>query len=71
MSSCDHMLVCLNAVVWTFVPELLAAEIREVMRQGLHLQLCHEFPSVIDSGSERQALEFKQIMDLTPADLKK
>ena len=38
---------------------------------GLHLQPCHEFFSVLDPGSARQALEFKQIMDATPADLKK
>ena len=40
------------------------------MRAGLHLQPCHEYPSVTDPGSVRQALEFKQIMDATPADLK-
>jgi hypothetical protein len=63
----------LNAITWTFVPELLAAEIREAMRAGLHLQLqlCQEYPSVTDPGSARQALEFKRIMDATPADLKK
>eukprot|EP00966_Prymnesium_polylepis_P184934 4286082-Prymnesium_polylepis.2 len=66
------MLVYMNARTWTHDPELLApAEIREAMREGLHLQLCHEFPSVIDSGSERHALEFKQIVDATPADLKR
>mmetsp|Transcript_36685 Transcript_36685/g.97113 ORF Transcript_36685/g.97113 Transcript_36685/m.97113 type:complete len:148 (+) Transcript_36685:244-687(+) len=39
---------------------------------GMHmdLQTCHEFPSVIDPGSERHALEFKEVMDATPADLK-
>eukprot|EP00966_Prymnesium_polylepis_P234045 5413791-Prymnesium_polylepis.1 len=71
MRSCDHMLVYLNANTWTFVPELLAAEIREAMRVGLNLQLCQEFPSAIDIGDARQALEFKAIMDLTPSDLKK
>jgi len=70
VGACDHMLVYLNALTWTHDPETFAAEIREAMRQGLHLQPCHEFPSVIDLGSERQALEFKQIMDATPADLK-
>ena len=69
--SCDHMLVYLNAQTWAHDPETFAAELREAMRQGVHLQPCHEFPSAIDSGSERQALEFKQIMDMTPADLKK
>ena len=40
------------------------------MRAGLHLQPCHEYPSVTDPGSARQALEFKQIMDATLEDLK-
>ena len=68
---CDHMLVYLNAATWTSAPELLAAEIREAQKVGLHLQLCHEFPSALDPGSARHAIEFKQIMDATPADLKK
>jgi hypothetical protein len=38
---------------------------------GLHLQPCHEFLSVLDPGSPRAALEFKQVMDATPEDLKK
>jgi hypothetical protein len=65
------MLVYLTALTWTHDPEPFAAEIREAQRQGLHLQLCHEFPSVIDLGSSRYALEFKAVMDATPADLKK
>jgi len=69
MSLCDHMLVYLNALTWTHNPEPFAAEIREAMRVGLHLQPCHEYPSVADSGSVRQALEFKQIIEATPADL--
>ena len=40
------------------------------MRVGLHLQLCHEFPSSMDPGS-RHALEFSKIMSATPADLRK
>eukprot|EP00966_Prymnesium_polylepis_P178539 4134877-Prymnesium_polylepis.1 len=71
MATCDHMLLYLNALTWTHEPEQLAAEIREAMRAGLHLQLCHEFPSAIDTGSPRQALEFKQVMEATPADLRK
>eukprot|EP00966_Prymnesium_polylepis_P324539 7380576-Prymnesium_polylepis.1 len=70
MSSCDHMLVYLNAITWAYMPELLAAEIREAMHVGLHLQVCNELPSVLDPGSARGALEFKRIMDATPADLK-
>ena len=69
--SCDHMLVYLNALTWTHDLEPFAAEIRQAMHEGLHLQLCHEYPSVTDPGSVRQAVEFKQIMDATPADLKK
>eukprot|EP00966_Prymnesium_polylepis_P008194 188625-Prymnesium_polylepis.1 len=71
MSTCDHMLVYLNALTWTHEPEPFAAEIREAMRVGLHLQPCHEFPSVIDVDIGRHALEFKSIMEATPADLKK
>jgi len=68
---CDHMLVYLNGLTFMHDPEPFSAEIREAMREGLHLQPCHEFPSVLDPGSVRYALEFKQIMDVTPADLKK
>lgn len=68
---CDHMLVYLNGQTWTHNPELLAADIREAMRVGLHLQPCHEYPSVTAPSSVRHALDFKQIMDATPADLKK
>eukprot|EP00966_Prymnesium_polylepis_P026117 602195-Prymnesium_polylepis.1 len=70
LSTCDHMLVYLNALTWTHDPESLAIDIREAMRVGLHLQPCHEFPSVLDMGSARAALEFKSIMDATPPDLK-
>jgi len=71
LSKCDHMLVYLNAQTWTHDAEPLAAEIREAQRQGLHLQPCHEMPSVIDRSSPRSAQEFKAIMDATPNDLKK
>jgi len=70
LGGCDHMLVYLNALTWTHEPESFAADIREAQRAGLHLQPCHEFPSVLDSGSSRRALEFKQIHDSTPADLR-
>jgi len=71
LSACEHMLVYLNGLTWTHEPELLAADIREAMSIGVHLQPCHEFPSAIDPSSARHALEFKLIMDATPADLKK
>jgi len=70
LSACDHMLVYLNALTWTHEPEELAAQLHRAMRVGLHLQLCHEFPSSIDPGS-RHALEFSKIMSATPADLRK
>jgi hypothetical protein len=35
MTMCDCMLIYLNALTWTHEPELFAAEIREVMRQGV------------------------------------
>eukprot|EP00966_Prymnesium_polylepis_P147425 3405342-Prymnesium_polylepis.1 len=69
LSTCDHMLIYLNSQTWTHDPELFAVEIREAMQEGLHLQPCHEFPSVLDPDSARNALEFKQVMDATPADL--
>jgi hypothetical protein len=53
LSACDHMLVYLNGQTWTHDPEAFAADIREAMRVGLHLQPSHEFPSVIDAGSAR------------------
>eukprot|EP00966_Prymnesium_polylepis_P033430 777327-Prymnesium_polylepis.1 len=65
-----HACLPLNALTWTHDPEPFAAEIRNAVRMGLHLQACHEFTSVVDAGSGRHALEFKQIMDSTPADLK-
>ena len=70
LSACDHMLVYLNGQTWTHDSETFAAEIREAQRVGLHLQACHELPSVLDTGSAREALPFKQIVDATPADLK-
>jgi len=71
LDECDHMLVYLNALTWTHEPEAFAAEVHEAMRLGVHLQLCHEFNSVLDPGSTRHALPFKEIMDATPPDLKK
>ena len=63
---CDHMLVYLNAVTWMHDQEALAVDIYEAQRLGVHLQPCHEFRSVLDCGSARKALDFKQIMDATP-----
>ena len=69
VGACDHMLVYLNAITWTDDPEALAVDIREAQRVGVHLQLCHEFRSVLDPGSARKAQNFKYIMDATPPDL--
>jgi len=80
LDECDQMLVYFNAVTWTHDPETFAAEVREALQRGVHLHTCHEFPSVIDgavfridgvTGGARHAVEFKQIMDATPADLTK
>ena len=71
LDECDHILIYLTALTWTHEPEAFAAEIREAMRLGVHLQPCHEFPSVLDPESLRDALPFKEIMDATPADLTK
>ena len=67
---CDHMLIYLNALTWTHDPESLEADIREAQRLGVHLQLCHEFPSVLDPGSARSALDFKAIMEATPLEMR-
>jgi len=67
--ACDHMLIYLNADTWTHDPEALTVNVSEAQRIGVHLQLCNEFPSVLDPGSARKALAFKQIMDATPPDL--
>jgi len=64
------MLVYLNALTWTGNPEALANDIRAAQRIGVHLQPCHEFASVLDPGSQREALAFKEIMEGTPPDLK-
>ena len=66
----DHVLVYLNALTWTGDVEALAADIDLAYRYGVHLQPCHEFPSLIDPGSARHALPFKLVMDATPAVLR-
>ena len=63
------MLVYLNAATWMHRPEALAGDIREAQRLGVHLQPCHEFMSVLDPGSARKALGFKQIVEPTQSDL--
>jgi len=70
VSACDHMLVYLNEQTWNHNPEALEVEIREAQRLGVHLQLAHEFPSLLDPGSARRALGFTQIMEATPDGLK-
>lgn len=69
MNEADTMLLYLNARTWAHNHEALAADIREAQRIGVHLQLCHEFPSVIDPGL-REALAFSEIMNATPPELK-
>jgi len=66
----DHMLVYLNANTWVGDSEALATDIREAQRLGVHLQPCHEFPSVLDTSSSRAAQDFKTIMEATPPPLK-
>ena len=70
LDNCDHMLIYLNALTWKHDPEAFAADIREAQSLGVHLQLCHEFPSVLDPRSARDALGFAQIMGATPPHLK-
>eukprot|EP00966_Prymnesium_polylepis_P181394 4201380-Prymnesium_polylepis.1 len=64
------MLVYLNALTWRHSQAARADEIREAQRLGISLMFYHEFPSVLDPGSARAALAFKEIIDATPNDLK-
>jgi len=70
LGECSHMLLYLNGATWTHAPGELSSDIQKAQSLGVHLQLCHEFPSVIDTGSARNALEFKKIMHATPEELK-
>jgi len=69
ISACDHMLLYLNAHTWANDPEALDHDILEAQRLGVNIVVCHEFPSVIDPGSARSALDFKTIMNATPPHL--
>jgi len=71
VEECDHMLIYLNAHTWTESPEELGGDIGRAQRLGVHLQPCHEFPSVLDPDSLRAAVDFKTIMDATPRSLKR
>ena len=64
------MLLYLNKNTWASDSEALAADIREAQRIGVHLQTCHEAPSVLDLQSFRGGQDFKTIMDETPPALK-
>jgi len=70
IAACDHMLLYLNAATWT-ESEGLMADIEEARRQSKNVQLCHESPSALDPESLRQPLDFKQIMEATPAHLRR
>ena len=69
-SACDHMLIYLNAHTWSHAPGKLAADIGRAQRMGLHTVCAHEFPSVVDHGSARGAIDFKNVIDGTPPHLK-
>eukprot|EP00966_Prymnesium_polylepis_P248516 5745992-Prymnesium_polylepis.1 len=65
-----HMLIHLNARTWAEDSDSLAADIKRSQKDGMSLLLCHEFPSLIDPDNRtRYALDFKQIMEMTPEDL--
>merc|ERR1712130_287820 len=66
----DHMLIYLNANTWADQTDGLKVDIESAQLLGVHLQLCHEFPSAIDPGSGRGALDFKDIIESTPPRLK-
>jgi len=71
MASCDHMLVLLDARTWTSGKDTAAfvEHIHEAMRNGVHLNCIHEFPSVV--GPPRYECEFGLMFgdDWTPAHL--
>jgi hypothetical protein len=70
LEASDHVLLYLNANTWGGEGSKgLAADVSRAQRMGVHLQLCHEFPSLLDLGSARAAHEFSKIMELTPHQL--
>lgn len=64
------MLLYLDATTWTHQLEALTDEVQEALRLGCHIQMAHEFPSVLDMASARQAIDFCKIIDATPARFK-
>ena len=59
---CEHMLLYLTDATWTRGSEsaAFAHEVCEAMRMGVHLLLCHEFPSVLGDNQKRHACTFNE-----------
>ena len=71
LATCHTMLLCFNALTWAHNPWILAGEILEAQHLGIHVQFCHEFPSVLDPTNSRQAIDFDTIIETTPAQLQR
>jgi len=71
LSSCDHMLVLLDARTWTSGEDTakFVEHIHLAMRAGVHLNCVHEFPAVV--GPHRHECEFGLMFgdDWTPPHL--
>ena len=71
LTSCDHMLVLLDARTWTSgeATAKFVEHIHEAMRLGVHLNCVHEFPSAV--GPPRHECEFGLMFgdDWTPGHL--
>ena len=73
LNACDRMLVLLDARTWTSREETkrLGEQIEEAFRLGIPICCAHELPSLLSSlmGPPRHPLEFRLVIDTTPAHL--
>ena len=60
LDACEHMLLYLTSATWTRGEEsaAFAHEVCEALRKGVHLLVCHEFPSMLGDGEGRHACAF-------------
>ena len=73
LDRCDHFLLYLTSRTWTSggASAAFAREVRHAQRLGVHVLLAHEYPSVIEDDSIRDACPFNDFWaaDSTPEDL--
>jgi hypothetical protein len=68
LSDCAHLIVYLTGETWTGPQsQAFAAEVRQAMEEGVHLQLVYE--GVGAGQSDRNAVEFATFFQTTPLDL--